>query len=201
MTMPTTAPTPGLAPSQTVGPFFLECLLREDARRNALARPETEGVRIRIEGRVLDGDGAPVPDALVEIWQANARGRYRHETDSREAIAIDPGFIGFGRSGTDETGMFWFETIKPGPVPFDEHTMQAPHVCVMVLARGLLNHLATRLYFSDERANADDPVLQRVPADRRGTLIAQREAVDGQPAIYRFDIILQGAGETAFFNL
>jgi protocatechuate 3,4-dioxygenase, alpha subunit len=201
MTTPTAAPTPGLAPSQTVGPFFLDCLLREDARRNVLVQPETLGERIRIEGRVLDGDGAPVPDAVVEIWQANAHGRYRHATDRREAAPLDPHFIGFGRSGTDEAGRFWFETIEPGQIPFDEQRVQAPHVCVMVFARGLLNHLATRLYFADEPTNAEDPVLQRVPAERRGTLIARREPADGEQAVYRYDIILQGVGETAFFNL
>lgn len=196
--------TPGVAPSQTVGPFFLDCLLREDARRNALAGPETVGERVRIEGRVLDGDGAPVPDAVVEIWQANSAGRYHHPADTREAAPLDPAFIGFGRSGTDENGRYWFETVKPGAVPFDGERMQAPHICVMVFARGLLNHLATRLYFADEReANEADPVLLRVPEERRGTLIAGREA-DGdgkRPEVYRFDIRLQGTGETAFFNL
>ena len=201
MTSPIPTPTPGLAPSQTVGPFFRDCLLREDARRNVLVEPETAGERIRIEGRVLDGDGMPVPDALVEIWQANTYGRYRHAADRRETAPLDPHFVGFGRSGTDESGTFWFETVKPGRVPFDEHRMQAPHVCVMVFARGLLNHLATRLYFADEPIIEADPVLQRVPAERRLTLLARREPADGEQAVYRYDIILQGAGETAFFNL
>jgi len=198
--MTTMNATPGLAPSQTVGPFFLDCLLRPDARRNTLIQPETLGERIRIEGRVLDGDGEPVPDALVEIWQANAAGRYRHPADTREAAPLDPSFIGFGRSGTDETGLYWFETIRPGPVPFDGQRDQAPHIAVMVMARGLLNHLATRLYFADTAANDTDPTLARVPTERRGTLLAQRAPGDG-PAVYRFDIILQGAGETVFFNL
>src|SRR5579859_4816723 len=99
--------------SQTVGPFFSPALLREDARRNVLTQPETTGERIRIEGRVLDGDGVPVPDALVEIWQANAHGRYNHPADTGSA-APDPSFLGYGRSGTDEDGIYWFETIKPG---------------------------------------------------------------------------------------
>lgn len=200
-TMATRPATPGLAPSQTVGPFFLDCLLRLDARRNVLVQPGTAGERIRIAGRVLDGDGVPVPDALVEIWQANAHGRYRHPADTREMVPLDPSFIGFGRSGTDETGAYWFETIRPGPVPFDGERMQAPHVCIMVFARGLLNHLATRLYFADEPANEADPVLRLVPPARRGTLLARLEPAVGGGVTYRFDIILQGANETAFFNL
>jgi protocatechuate 3,4-dioxygenase, alpha subunit len=188
-----------LTSSQTVGPFFAPALLREDARRNMLTRPETAGERIRIEGRVLDGDGAPVPDALVEIWQANAYGRYNHVTD-QGATPLDPTFLGFGRSGTDEDGSYWFETIKPGPVQFDGEQMQAPHICVTVFARGLLNHLVTRLYFEDEPTTTEDPVLQCVPEDRRSTLLARREI--GEAAIvYRFDIVLQGASETAFLNL
>ncbi|HEV8194472.1 MAG TPA: protocatechuate 3,4-dioxygenase subunit alpha [Ktedonobacterales bacterium] len=195
MTPPT---TPGLSPSQTVGPFFLDSLLREDARRNVLVEPQTQGERIRIEGLVLDGDGAPVPDALIEIWQANAFGRYRHPSDTRD-LPLDPAFTGFGRSGTDAAGRFWFETIRPGAEPYDRQRMQAPHICVLVFARGLLNHLATRLYFDDEPVNADDPVLLLVPADRRHTLLARRDVADGR-LVYRFDIILQGEGETAFFD-
>ncbi len=161
MTQLTIPATPGAAPSQTVGPFFTECLLRPDACRNVLIQPETSGRRIRIEGRVLDGDGVGVPDAMVELWQANNYGRYHHPSDRREEAALDPGFTGFGRSGTDANGAYWFETIKPGAVPFgrNEERMQAPHICVMVLARGLLNHLATRLYFADESATARDPIL------------------------------------------
>src|SRR5437762_10154672 len=134
-----------LTSSQTVGPFFAPALLREDARRNVLTRPETAGERIRIEGRVLDGDGMAVPDAMVEIWQANAHGRYNHPADQGSAL-LDPSFTGFGRSGTAEDGTYWFETVKPGPVPFDGEKLQAPHICVTVFARGLLNHLVTRLY-------------------------------------------------------
>ncbi|HWQ14778.1 MAG TPA: protocatechuate 3,4-dioxygenase subunit alpha [Roseiflexaceae bacterium] len=185
--------------SQTVGPFFHDCLLREDASINVLTTPETAGERIRVEGRVLDGAGAGVPDALVEIWQANSYGRYRHPADTRD-LPLDPAFTGFGRSGTDAAGRFWFETVRPGPVPFDGVTMQAPHICVAVFGRGLLNHLYTRLYFADEPANAADPILLRVPAGRRATLLAAREERDGR-ALYRFDIVLQGAGETVFFNL
>src|SRR5947209_2596726 len=188
-----------LTSSQTVGPFFAPALLREDARRNVLIQPETTGERIRIEGRVLDGDGVPVPDAMVEIWQANAHGRYNHPADQGSA-ALDTSFLGFGRSGTAEDGSYWFETIKPGPVPFDGERMQAPHICVTVFARGLLNHLVTRLYFEDEPSNASDPVLQFVPVDRRATLLAKRQR-EGNMTVYRFDIVLQGTDETAFFNL
>src|SRR2546421_10272321 len=130
---------PGLAPSQTVGPFFCDCLLRPDARRNVLVQPETRGERIRIEGRILDGDGVGVPDALVEIWQANSLGRYRHPADRRRAPALDPSFTGFGRSGTDEAGGYWFETIRPGAVLFDEARMEAPPTCVLGFARGPAN--------------------------------------------------------------
>src|SRR5579884_2141837 len=188
-----------LTASQTVGPFFAPALLREDARRHVLVQPETAGERIRIEGRVLDGDGIPVPDAMVEIWQANAHGRYNHPADKGQG-ELDPTFIGFGRSGTDENGVYWFETIKPGAVRFDDRQMQAPHICVTIFSRGLLNHLVTRLYFEDEPTNDQDPVLQYVPEDRRSTLLARRETEGGR-VIYRFDIIMQGAGETAFFNV
>jgi protocatechuate 3,4-dioxygenase alpha subunit len=187
-----------LTSSQTVGPFFHDCLLREDARRNVLAGPDTAGARIRITGTVYDGDGAPVPDAMIEIWQANSHGRYNHPRDTRD-LPLDPGFTGFGRAGTDAEGRYWFETIVPGAVPYDAERLQAPHICVALFGRGLLNHLYTRLYFADDPAAADDPVLARVPAGRRGTLLAAREQ-DGDAAMYRFDIVLQGLGETVFFN-
>lgn len=185
--------------AQTVGPFFHPGLLRADAVRATLASPETPGVPIRIEGRVLDGDGQPVPDALIEIWQANAAGRYSHPSDGRD-LPLDPGFTGFGRVGTDAAGEYWFTTIKPGAVPFNEQQLQAPHICVAVFARGLLNHLYTRLYFADDPATAEDPLLQHVPAERRPTLVARRSERDSL-ATYRFDIVLQGTGETVFFNL
>jgi protocatechuate 3,4-dioxygenase alpha subunit len=192
--MTTLAPTS----SQTVGPFFHDCLLRPDAQHTTLAGPATAGERIRIEGRVIDGAGQPVPDALIEIWQANHYGRYNHPADQRE-LPLDPAFSGYGRGGTDAEGGYWFETIKPGRVPFADQRQQAPHICVALLGRGLLNHLYTRLYFADEPSNADDPVLALVPAERRATLLAERSGAG--TAVYRFDIVLQGAGETVFFNL
>ncbi len=188
-----------LTSSQTVGPFFAPILLRQDAVRHVLVEPETVGERIRIEGHVLDGDRLPVPDALVEIWQANAQGRYHHPRD-QEPAPLDPSFVGFGRSGTEDEGLYWFETIKPGPVPFDAERKQAPHICVTVFSRGLLNHLVTRLYFADEPSNASDPVLLCVPENRRATLLAARQQ-EGASVVYRFDIVLQGEGETVFFNI
>jgi len=186
-----------LTPPQTVGPFFHDGLLPETM--NVLATGETAGERIRIEGCVYDGDGAPVSDALVEIWQANAAGRYRHPADQRSA-PLDPAFTGFGRAATDERGFYWLETLKPGRVPFDATRTQAPHLNVFVFARGLLDHLRTRLYFDDERTNADDPVLRLVPSPRRPTLLAKHETAEDR-VVYRFDVVLQGDGETVFFNL
>jgi len=187
-----------LTSSQTVGPFFHDCLLRADMRMNVLAGPETSGERIRLEGRVSDGDGQPVPDAMIEIWQANSHGRYHHPVDSRD-LPLEPSFSGFGRSATDAEGIYWFETVKPGPVPFPSGGLQAPHICVTVFARGLLNHLSTRVYFADEPANAEDAILLHVPAERRATLLAPRSTV-GATVVYRFDIVLQAGVETAFFQ-
>ena len=185
-------------PSQTVGPFYAPGLTRKTL--NVLASDATRGERIRIEGYVLDHDGQAVPDAVVEIWQANACGRYNHP-DDRQEKPLDPGFLGWGRSGTDKTGGFSFDTIKPGPVPGPDDTTQAPHINVTVFARGLLVHAYTRIYFSDESANGTDPVLSSIRNKaRRGTLIAAREERNGQP-VYRFDIRLQGEHETVFFDM
>jgi protocatechuate 3,4-dioxygenase alpha subunit len=185
-----------LTPSQTVGPFFHDELLRE--ARNVVAGPGVESGSIRIEGRVYDGDGAPIDDAMVEIWQADAEGRYLHPADERGSRSKS-GFIGFGRSGTDESGRYWFETIKPGPVSLEADQFQAPHINVQVFARGLLDHLTTRIYFSDEAANSTDRVLSSVEESRRHTLIAERSSRD-QHVVYNFDIILQGHNETVFFD-
>ncbi len=185
-----------LTPPQTVGPFFHGGMLHE--ADNILVTPDTHGERIRLEGSVYDGGREPVPDAVVEIWQANAAGRYRHPADQR-AVPLDPAFVGFGRAGTDEAGRFWFETIRPGAVPFIERGDQAPHVNVAVFARGLLHHLATRVYFRDQGANASDPVLGLVPEDRRATLLADPAKIEGK-TVYRFDIVLQGDNETVFFH-
>jgi len=193
--------------SQTVGPYFAYCLTEaeryggRDITSNVLATEATLGSRIRIEGCVLDGAGKPVPDAMIEIWQANAAGRYAHPEDTRAQAAIDPAFKGFGRAGTDGNGRFFFDTIKPGALPGTRGAQQAPHINVMVFARGMLVHAYTRLYFSDEQqANAADPTLGSVPEARRKTLIAERRESDGRIA-YRLDIRLQGADETVFFDV
>jgi protocatechuate 3,4-dioxygenase, alpha subunit len=188
---------PERTPSQTIGPFFHNALLRQGAHRTVLTDQETPGEAIRIEGHLYDGDGQPVPDAMVEIWQADHEGRYNHPAD-RKSLPLDAVFVGFGRTATDEEGAFRFETIKPGPVPFGDGRLQAPHISVVLLGRGLLSHLYTRLYFSDDPATVDDPVLQHVPSERRETLVAKRVGVDGT-AVYRFDIALQGVKETVFF--
>ena len=192
-------------PSQTVGPYFSygltpEAFGRKGIASNVLVSPATKGKRIRIEGVLSDGEDKPVADALVEIWQANAAGRYRHPSDRRDAVPLDDAFTGFGRAATDAQGLFRFDTVKPGPVPGRGNALQAPHVGVIVLARGMLNHVFTRLYFADEAgANTEDPVLQAIEAGRRNTLIAT--AVPGSdPAPYRLDIRLQGPGETVFFD-
>jgi protocatechuate 3,4-dioxygenase alpha subunit len=193
----------GITPSQTVGPFFAFGLTPRDydwheVFGNNLVTPDASGERIRIEGRVLDGDGVPVVDSMLEIWQADAAGRYAHPADAR--ALPNAAYKGFGRCGTDAEGRFSFETIKPGSVPGPGGRLQAPHITVVVFSRGMLTHVFTRIYFADEAANATDPVLALVAADRRQTLIARREDRNGQ-AIYLFDIRLQGNGETVFFAI
>ena len=190
-------------PSQTVGPFFAYGLTAEQyaypfgqIAGGTLADDATPGERISIVGRVFDGEGRPIPDAMIEIWQADAEGRYAHPADARGS---NTGFSGFGRrgTGTDPESRFVFETIKPG-LPGDG---QAPHVTLIVFMRGLLTHLYTRLYFSDEAdANTSDPVLLSVPSARRRTLIAEREETESS-SLYRFDIHMQGDDETVFFDV
>lgn len=186
-------------PSQTVGPFFHLALERPDW--SDLTRDGAEGERIVVEGRVIDGEGAAVADACLELWQANTAGRYAHPDDMREDKRLDAKFRGFGRVCTDAEGRFRFVTIRPGPVPGRGNALQAPHIAVAVFARGLLRQLFTRIYFAEEPLNESDPVLSAI-ADptRRRTLIAQRNGA-GPPLTYRFDLVLQGDGETAFFEL
>jgi protocatechuate 3,4-dioxygenase, alpha subunit len=185
-------------PSQTVGPFYSLGLTRRPM--NTLTTDSTVGERIRIEGRVFDGDGKPVPDALVEVWQANSYGRYNHPDDKQEK-PFDPNFIGWGRCGTDKTGFFWFATVKPGPVPCGDDSVQAPHINVALFARGMLVHAYTRIYFDDEATNESDPVLLSISnKKRRRTLIAHRDEEDSK-VVYRFDIRLQGDNETVFFDM
>jgi protocatechuate 3,4-dioxygenase, alpha subunit len=199
-------------PSQTAGPYVHIGLIPHQAGfdifdkpfSNVLAGPATQGERIRIEGRVLDGLGAPCRDVLLEIWQANAAGRYNHLADPQADKPVDPGFRGWGRTGTDfETGLFSFETVKPGPVIGRRgFRPMAPHVNLWLAARGINIGLTTRLYFADEAAlNDQDPVLRMIePALRRETLLAHREERDGA-VVYVFDIRLQGDRETVFFDV
>jgi protocatechuate 3,4-dioxygenase alpha subunit len=184
--------------SQTAGPYFSIGLVHPEWG-DLTAGGKAAGERIRIEGRVLDGDG-PVADALVEIWQANAAGRYAHAED-RQAKPLDRHFRGFGRSATDKEGRYRFLTVRPGPVPGWGNTLQAPHVSIAVFARGLLKQVATRLYFPGEKLNDTDPVLNLVEDLRRGTLIANEAAQDGGVKLYCFDIVLQGERETVFFDV
>jgi protocatechuate 3,4-dioxygenase alpha subunit len=183
-------------PSQTVGPFFHIGLPdeRADLFTNQLVSPEDPDA-VRIHGVVLDAQGAPVNDALLEIWQANRHGRYAHPEDAREDVPLEEGFLGFGRCGTDDEGRYEFVTVKPGRVPAPGGRLQAPHIEMSVFARGLLKRLATRIYFPDEaEANEEDPVLSGLEPDARATLVASEE--DGT---LRFDVRLQGENETAFF--
>jgi protocatechuate 3,4-dioxygenase, alpha subunit len=182
-----------LTPSQTIGPF-LHIELPYEAEEK-LVDPNHPGA-IRLLGTITDGEGDAVDDALVEIWQANAEGRYAHPEDAREEVPLEEGFTGFGRCATDDQGVFEFLTVKPGRVPGPNGRPQAPHIDVSVFARGLLNRLVTRIYFPDEaEANAEDPVLSLIEDEaQRATLIARENG-----GALRFDIRLQGEGETAFF--
>lgn len=197
----------GQTPSQTVGPFFhyglpwtggADLVGDSDigarleltpAEHYVLASPSAKtGVRgevITLEGAVIDADGQPVNDALVEIWQADGEGRYADGSDAA-------GFIGFGRAPTGEDGVYRFRTVRPGPVDNE----QAPHIAVSVFARGVLKRLATRIYFEGDPANASDPVLALVPAERRQTLFARKTG-----EAWRFDVVLQGEAETVFFDV
>ncbi|WP_454715552.1 protocatechuate 3,4-dioxygenase subunit alpha [Caulobacter segnis] len=199
----------GQTPSQTVGPFFHYGLPWKGGadlvgQSDMGARPElfpeehyvlnvspprgaVSGEVIVLEGLVTDADGKSVPDAMIEIWQANAAGRYANPDDS---------FIGFGRASTSEEGLYRFKTVRPGPVPGPGNTQQAPHIAVSVFGRGVIKRLATRVYFDGAPQNAADPILALVPPERRDTLIARER--DGG---WRFDIVLQGERETVFFDI
>ncbi len=207
----------GQTPSQTVGPFFHYGLPWKGGadlvgRSDMGARPElfaeehyvlhltppregeVAGEVIALFGRVTDGAGEPVPDAMVEIWQADAGGRY--PGDGRDAPPRDPHFQGFGRASTDQDGTYRFRTVRPGRVPGPGTTLQAAHIAVGVFGRGLLKRLVTRIYFEDGEGLGEDAVLAAAPPERRDTLVARRKG-EG----WRFDIVLQGVGETVFFDL
>ncbi|MGW0504299.1 protocatechuate 3,4-dioxygenase subunit alpha [Micromonospora sp. NPDC003241] len=180
-----------LTASQTVGPFLHIGLPWPDGPDVV---PATATGAIVISGRIVDGDGAPVPDALVETWQADSDGRFAHPDDPRGPVY---GFRGFGRCPTDDNGVYRIRTVKPGPLPTPDGGTEAPHINVSIFGRGLLDRLVTRLYFPDEPANATDPVLTALPDPaRRATLIAAT-AADG----YVFDIRLRGEPETVFFDV
>jgi protocatechuate 3,4-dioxygenase alpha subunit len=179
-------------PSQTVGPFFHIGLTPLDTTE--LANSGVPGERVIVRGRVLDGDSVPVSDALIEVWQASADGKHAR-ADRVGGQLARASFRGFGRTPTDEAGSFRFATIKPGRVVGPDGALQAPHLVIAVFMRGLLKHLVTRVYFPDEPANADDPVLKLVPAERRATLIAKKIG-----AALEWNIVLQGKDETVFFD-
>jgi protocatechuate 3,4-dioxygenase alpha subunit len=187
----------GLAPRQAGFEIF------EQNFTNVLVTPKTVGERIRIEGHVFDGSGTPVRDALIELWQANADGRYAHPADTQDDKSVDPAFRGWGRAAADfETGRFSFDTIKPGPVRGFDGREAAPHVSLWIVARGINIGLNTRMYFGDESTRNDaDPVLNGIELRvRRQTLVAERhDTTDG--VVYRFDIHLQGDRETVFFDI
>lgn len=180
--------------SQTVGPFFSIGL--KPVNQDDVAGPGVAGERITISGRVIDGDGKPVPDALIEVWQANSLGKYPHPDDTQQK-PLELGFKGFGRVQTDDNGAFHFTTIKPGQVPGPDGKLQAPHIAVHVFMRGLLIHLVTRIYFPDEPGNSSDYVLNLVEPARRATLIARKSA---QATQLEWNIVMQGAEETVFFD-
>jgi protocatechuate 3,4-dioxygenase alpha subunit len=209
----------GQTPSQTVGPFFHYGLPWKGGadlvgKSDMGARPELfpedhnvlnlssptgtpDGEVIEVAGRVIDGNGDVVPDAMIELWQANAAGRYASDDDTREETPRDPHFVGFGRASTDVDGVYRFRTIRPGRVPGPGNSLQAPHLAISVFGRGLIKRLATRLYFADGEGNDVDPILGVVPEARRGTLIAKRREDDS----WWLDIVLKGDNETVFFDL
>ncbi|HUM04099.1 MAG TPA: protocatechuate 3,4-dioxygenase subunit alpha [Terriglobales bacterium] len=186
MTLPATT-------SQTVGPFFrigLQWLYCDNLVPESIA-----GERVVVRGQVLDGDGIGVPDAVIEVWQANSFGKYAHPADKQEK-PLEPAFRGYGRIPTDDQGTFRFTTIKPGPVPGLDGKEQAPHLLISIFMRGLLKRLTTRMYFPNDARNAADPILNLVAPQRRPTLMA-KHAADS----LEWNVVLQGTDETVFFDM
>lgn len=179
--------------SQTVGPYFAIGL--ESLYINDLTGPGISGERIVVTGRVIDSAGQPVPDAVIETWQANSHGKYPDAADIQNK-PVEPGFRGFARIPTDKQGCFRLTTIKPGQTPAPEEGLQAPHLAVTIFMRGLLRHLVTRIYFADERSNESDPVLKLVPQSRRNTLLARNAGEN----VYEWNIDFRQATETVFFG-
>ncbi|WP_447007545.1 protocatechuate 3,4-dioxygenase subunit alpha [Saccharothrix isguenensis] len=184
-------------PSQTVGPFFSFGLVWEDG---PYVVPEGTPGAFRVGGTVFDGAGLPVPDAVIETWQADPDGRFDHPDDPRGPVRWKD-FRGFGRCATDPEGRYSLLTVKPGPLPVPGGGVEAPHLNVSVFCRGMLVRLVTRIYFPDEEANTSDPVLTSIDPARRATLIAESTPPETTPPGYRFDIHLQGEHETVFFDL
>ncbi len=191
-------------PEQTAGPYFhLGCTVSHSV--SCIAGRGAKGERIHLICRVLDGDGIPIDDAMIEIWQADSAGNYNHPADSR-GQGRDSFFTGFGRLATDADGVCVFDTIKPGRVSANPGagTQQAPHFNVSVFARGILKRLATRIYFADDPANAADPVLALIPQDRRSTLMARsdsRNPDSRNSGDWYFEVRLCGKDETVFFDI
>ena len=188
-------PLLGLAASQTVGPFFqigFEALYQND-----LTVPGLKGRLVTIRGQVFDSEKSPVPDAVLEIWQANSFGKYAHPEDQQDKL-LDLGFSGFGRCPTDADGRFEFRTVKPGPVPSSTETPQAPHINVSIFMRGLLDRLVTRIYFIDEDSNRTDEILNLIDPARRPTLLARQ--IPGESDAFLWNIVLQGHDETVFLD-
>ncbi len=181
-------------PSQTVGPYlrigFLSLVV------DAIAPVGLPGERVAVHGRMSDGDGKPINDGVLEIWQADATGKYAHPEHGQKTVSAHA-FRGFGRILSNDQGIFQFTTIKPGPVPGPDGIRQAPHLAVTIFMRGMLRHLFTRMYFPDDPLNESDPVLQRVPAERRGTLVASAGA---EKSALQWNIVAQGPAETVFFD-
>ena len=186
------APQVPATTSQTVGPFFQ--IGFEPLRRIDMAPPGTPGERTTVEGRVVDGAGNGIPDACLELWQADARGEYPNPNQSNHGSSD---FRGFGRIPTDDDGRFRFTTIKPGAVADLHSSSQAPHLAVSIFMRGLMKRLVTRMYFPNQRENQSDPVLQLVEPERRQTLVARESRTSGS---LLWDVVLQGANETVFLD-
>jgi protocatechuate 3,4-dioxygenase, alpha subunit len=183
-------------PSQTVGPYFkigLQWLHCDNLAPEGVWRE-----RVVVQGRVLDGDGVPVPDAVLEIWQANSHGKYVHPEDQQDK-PLDPRFRGYGRVPVNQDGVYRFTTIKPGSVPGPEGREQAPHLVISIFMRGLLKRLVTRMYFAGDARNSADPILNLVEIERRTTLMAS-PSTDGQ-SLLEWNVMLQGANETVFFDI